>query len=235
MKLRIKFTKHGPIVFIGHLDMMRYFQKAMRRAEIDISYSGGFSPHQIMSFAAPLGVGISSNGEYMDIGVDSLTSASQVKEALNEVMVEGVEITSVKLLPDTAENAMSSVAAAKYTLRFREGCEPDFDLSGQINSYLARASILAVKETKKGQREIDLKPHIYEFTFDPEKCEITLFVDASSSGNIKPVFVMQDLYRHCGKELGEFDLIVTREDTYTNTGTEERSCFAPLDEVGEEY
>lgn len=235
MKLRIKFTKHGPIVFIGHLDMMRYFQKAMRRAEIDISYSGGFSPHQIMSFAAPLGVGISSNGEYMDIGVDSLTSACQVKDALNKVMVEGVEITSVKLLPDTAENAMSSVAAAKYTLRFREGCRPDFDLSGQIKSYLARTEILAVKETKKGQREIDLKPHIYEFTFNPETCEITLFVDASSSGNIKPVFVMQDLYRYCDKEAGEFDFIVTREDTYTNTGTEEKPCFVPLDEVGEDY
>ena len=57
-KLRIKFSKHGPIIFIGHLDIMRYFQKAMRRAEVDISYSTGFSPHQIMSFAAPLGVGL---------------------------------------------------------------------------------------------------------------------------------------------------------------------------------
>lgn len=53
--------------FIGHLDTMRYFQKAMRRADIDIAYSTGFSPHQIMSFAAPLGVGITSDGEYLDI------------------------------------------------------------------------------------------------------------------------------------------------------------------------
>ncbi len=57
MKVRIQFSKHGPLKFIGHLDIMRYFQKAMRRAEIDIAYTGGFSPHQIMSFAAPLGVG----------------------------------------------------------------------------------------------------------------------------------------------------------------------------------
>ena len=67
MKLRIKFSKHGVLKFIGHLDVMRYFQKAIRRAGIDICYSSGFSPHQVMSFAAPLGVGLESNGEYMDI------------------------------------------------------------------------------------------------------------------------------------------------------------------------
>ena len=60
MKVRIKFAKKGTMKFIGHLDIMRYFQKAIRRAGIDIAYSEGFSPHQIMSFAAPLGVGLES-------------------------------------------------------------------------------------------------------------------------------------------------------------------------------
>ena len=69
MKIRIKFRKFGVMKFIGHLDMMRYFQKAIRRAGIDICYSGGFSPHMIMSFASPLGVGLTSDGEYLDIEV----------------------------------------------------------------------------------------------------------------------------------------------------------------------
>mgnify|MGYP001068438734 FL=1 len=77
MKLRVKFSKHGVLKFIGHLDVMRYFQKAIRRAGIDISYSAGFSPHQIMSFASPLGIGLESNGEYMDIEVNSLTSSRE--------------------------------------------------------------------------------------------------------------------------------------------------------------
>ena len=67
MKIRVKFKKWGCMKFIGHLDMMRYFQKAVRRADIDIRYSEGYSAHQIMSFAAPLGVGITSDGEYFDI------------------------------------------------------------------------------------------------------------------------------------------------------------------------
>lgn len=87
MKIRIKFRKYGVMKFIGHLDMMRYFQKAMRRAEIDIAYSEGFSPHQIMSFAAPLGVGITSDGEYLDIEVHSTRSSSESVKALNDTMV----------------------------------------------------------------------------------------------------------------------------------------------------
>ena len=74
MKLRVKFKKFGAVRFIGHLDVMRFFQKAIRRAGLDIAYTGGYSPHQIMTFASPLGVGLESNGEYMDIEVNSLTS-----------------------------------------------------------------------------------------------------------------------------------------------------------------
>ena len=92
MKVRIKFAKSGVMKFIGHLDMMRYFQKAMRRADIDIKYSEGFSPHQIMSFAAPLGVGITSDGEYLDIEVNSTETTEQSIVNLNSAMVDGVKI-----------------------------------------------------------------------------------------------------------------------------------------------
>ncbi len=123
MKIRIKFRKYGVMKFIGHLDIMRYFQKAMRRADIDICYSEGFSPHQIMSFAAPLGVGITSDGEYLDIEVHSTRSTAESLAALNAVMVEGVEVTGYVKLPDDAKTAMSIVAAADYELFFKEGYE----------------------------------------------------------------------------------------------------------------
>lgn len=71
MKVRVKFAKYDNMRFIGHLDVMRFFQKALRRAGIDVAYSTGFSPHQIMSFASPLGVGMCSYGEYMDIELRS--------------------------------------------------------------------------------------------------------------------------------------------------------------------
>ncbi len=107
VRLRVKFSKHGALRFIGHLDVMRYFQKAVRRAGIDIAYSTGFSPHQIMSFAAPLGVGLESNGEYMDIEVNTLTSSEGLTNALNAQMVDGIRVLEARLLPDHAGNAMA--------------------------------------------------------------------------------------------------------------------------------
>ena len=80
---RVRFSKHGAIRYIGHLDVMRYFQKVIRRAELDIAYTGGYSPHQITTFAQPLGVGIESDGEYMDLRMKSYISCSDLKDLIN--------------------------------------------------------------------------------------------------------------------------------------------------------
>ena len=100
IKIRIKFRKYGVMRFIGHLDIMRYFQKAMRRAEIDICYSEGFSPHQIMSFAAPLGVGTTSLGEYFDMELTETVPTKEIEDRLNAVMAEGVSICSARQVED---------------------------------------------------------------------------------------------------------------------------------------
>ncbi|MCR5625535.1 MAG: TIGR03936 family radical SAM-associated protein [Lachnospiraceae bacterium] len=67
MKFRIKFMKTGSMKFIGHLDVMRYFQKVFRRAGIIVKLTEGFSPHPIMSFASPLGIGLTTEGDYLDV------------------------------------------------------------------------------------------------------------------------------------------------------------------------
>ena len=121
MKVRIKFSKQGPVKFIGHLDVMRYFQKAMRRAGIDIKYSEGFSPHQIMSFAAPLGLGLTSNGEYMDIEVNSMSDCETMVKQLNAVMVDGIEVLECHKLEDKAKNAMSLNSTVLISMKMRRG------------------------------------------------------------------------------------------------------------------
>lgn len=228
MKLRVKFSKHGAIRFIGHLDVMRFFQKAIRRAEIDVTYSQGFSPHQIMSFAQPLSVGHESNGEYMDIQVNSLVSCEDVKNRLNAVSVEGIQVLSVIELPEDATIAMASVAAARYTVAFREGREPKLDIPNVLTEFLAQEQILYTKESKKGSREMDLKPGIYELNYEPRKGFLML-LDAASGSNIKPSQVIEALLANYGEELQENALLVTREDTYTNIGSEEEPKLVPLD------
>lgn len=255
MRLRIKFRKYGLVRYTGHLDVMRFFQKAIRRAQIDVVYSRGFSPHQVMAFAAPLGVGLTSNGEYMDIEVHSITSCADVLERLNAVSAPGIEVTSVKILPDTAGNAMASVAAAAYTVRFREGREPGADLAAALPAFLSREQILVTKETKKGKREVDIRPGIFQLAVCMEdfcmeegqtsgRMVIRMLVDASSSGNIKPVQVIEAMLAEQGESLQENALMITREEVYAempsshDTAASERilvtseRVLVPLDAVG---
>lgn len=196
LKLRIKFAKYGAMKFLGHLDVMRFFQKTIRRAGIDIRYSEGFSPHQIMSFAAPLGVGLESFGEYMDIEVHSfpenvtntidlvidrreesniLKGLKTVQTALQQVMVPGFEIMSVTLLPDKSKNAMASVAAASYILYDKTGSFPIDNLNERLADFYAKEHIYITKETKKNTLTLDLKAGMYEFSLMETEPEYTGF------------------------------------------------------------
>ena len=87
MKIRFKFRKQGDLRFIGHLDVMRYFQKVFRRAELDMAFSGGYSPHILMTFAAPLGLGLTSDGEYMDAEFVSCPGKAELIARMNAVSV----------------------------------------------------------------------------------------------------------------------------------------------------
>ncbi|MCR5254397.1 MAG: TIGR03936 family radical SAM-associated protein [Acetatifactor sp.] len=227
MKLRIKFTKFGPIRFIGHLDVMRFFQKAIRRSEIDVKYTSGFSPHQVMSFAQPLSVGVESNGEYMDIEVNSITNCKDIMDRINAVSVEGIKVTDVTILPDNAKNAMSSVAAALYTVIFKDGYMPSFDLSDGLSKMLEKDELLIEKTGKAGKREVDIKPGLFDIKVTDKG--YSMLLDCSSSGNVKPSQVISKLYEvNDEKEPENIFFHVTREETYKNNGTEEEPLYQPM-------
>lgn len=250
MKIRIKFFKQGDMKFIGHLDVMRYFQKAIRRADVDIRYSEGFSPHQLMSFAAPLSVGLTSNGEYVDIDVNSTGSSAEMIRRINQVSVEGIQVLSYKRLPEKAANAMSIVAAADYTLQFRPGYEPE-DEAGwfqKFAAFLTSPSIPISKKTKKGEREMDLAPLIYEVNVcvcpvPEEKQEargakeapgIFLKLSAGSAANIKPELVLDAYYKFLGQDRPEFAFLIQREEVYAARYDDNgQADFISLDDLGE--
>ena len=239
-KLRIKFQKTGAIQYIGHLDVMRFFQKCLRRAQVDVCYTTGFSPHQILTFAAPLSVGLESFGEYMDVEVGSITSTEDVIQSLNAASVPEIKIVSAKLLPEGAGNAMASVAAAKYLVEFYEGRVPnifqeDSDcVHALLDAFLSKESIPYVKEGKKGTREVDLRKGIFEFTWDDARKCLTMTLDASSGENVKPSQVLEALLQEHGEELAENALKITRLDVYTriNASEEDSGDLIPMDEVG---
>ncbi|MDO4269259.1 MAG: TIGR03936 family radical SAM-associated protein, partial [Eubacteriales bacterium] len=225
--------------FIGHLDIMRYFQKVMRRADVDIRYSEGFSPHQIMSFAAPLGVGMESRGEYVDIEVLSTGSSDEMVKRINAAMVEGMKVLSYRRLPDSAANAMSIVAAADYEVRFREGCEPadPAEFSAGIQEFLKLDQIIVTKKTKKGDREVDIRPMIYEMRTLESGCRPCIFlkIATGSAANLKPDAVIRAYMESRGETLADFSLMVTRTEVYAESGKEgQERTYLPLEDFGED-
>lgn len=232
MKIRIKFRKYGEMKFIGHLDMMRYFQKAMRRAGIDICYSEGFSPHMIMSFASPLGVGLTSDGEYLDIEVGETFSSKESMERLNQVMAQGVEVVSFRRIPDgKASNAMALLAAADYEIRFREGMEPKTGWEKAFDDFCAQSRIPVIKKTKKGERELDIRPLLYRAE-RRDNC-IYLQLAAGSADNLKPELVMEAFGVYAEMTLPEYALLIHRLELYTDLGTEGARKLVALEELGE--
>lgn len=232
MKIRIKFAKQGVMKFIGHLDIMRYFQKAMRRAHIDIAFTEGFSPHMIMSFAAPLGVGLTSTGEYVDIEIRTAISSERAVKQLNDVMVEGMEILSFRQVADgKASKAMSLVAAADYTVSFREGYEPAPGWKQKLEEFLSQESITVVKKTKKSEVETDIRPMIYAWSLEDEK--IHFCVAAGSAANLKPELIMEAFASYAGYENSLFALNINRDEVYADMGEDTR-VLVSLESLGEE-
>lgn len=176
MKARIKFQKYGAMKFIGHLDIMRYFQKLFRRADIDSEYSKGFSPHQIMSFAAPLGVGLTSDSEYLDIQLLSSDVPEVMLARMNAAVTEGIKIIDFHPLLDPEENkkvitAMSLVNSADYLVSLKDGyrldgIETQLDFRNIFRKFLDEMEIVINKKTKTSEKEVNIRPMITLTAFD---------------------------------------------------------------------
>lgn len=231
MKVRICFRKFGAVKFIGHLDIMRYFQKAMRRAEIPIKFSGGYSPHMVMSFANPLGVGLTSDGEYFDIELTEPLASKEALVKLNGTMVEGIEVLSFLELPEEEKTGMSIVAAADYlvTPADTEVCK---EWNEKVHSFLDQPAILVMKESKKSTREVDIRPMIYRM--EVRENGVYMLLAAGSAENLKPGLVMDAFTEHgkIPKEAQKFSY--HRIDMYADRGAEQKRDLQRLDSIGKE-
>lgn len=233
MKARIKFRKNGVMKFIGHLDIMRYFQKAIRRAEIPIAFTSGYSPHMIMSFANPLGVGLTSDGEYFDIELTESIASKEAVRRLNEQMVDGMEIVSFVQIPDDKKSkGMSIVAGADYLSSVKNGSLPE-DLAEKLEAFYAQNEICVVKKTKKSEKEVDIRPMIYKL-----ECwngGIYMRVAAGSVQNLKPELVTEAFVRYLGMEADAVTFTHHRLETFAESeDADGKTVLVPLDALGTE-
>lgn len=195
MRARIKFSKYGIAKFLGHLDVVRYFQKAIRRSGLAISYSHGFNPHQLLYFAAPLGLGHTSDGEYLDAEFDMLYSAEEITKRLGAEMGEGFAVMGTSILKDwqpneKKESIMSLTSCADYMVSVKDlPCAQNgiqrlyagyfFNADKKLfqenmQKFCSQEKIMAERITKKNKKTVDIKPMIFAFGFAPEAVSTSL-------------------------------------------------------------
>ncbi len=232
IKYRFKFEKFGTIKFIGHLDVVIVFQRALKRADIPIAYSNGFNPHQLISFALPLSLGYTSIGEYGDFQLQTEENPEELKERINNALPEGLVITELIKLKEGVKNTMASVCAASYDIYFDETISPE-DIKNNLSSFINQNEILVMKKTKKNFKETDIKPDILgaEDISADGKGVLKVLVNAGSVKNLKPESVAEGFCIFINKEYNRYKTAFRRNEMYMKNSEEK---LVPLtDGVGE--
>lgn len=198
VSVRFRFSRKGPVRYTGHLDMLRYFQKAVMRSGLPARYSEGFHPHQIMSFAYPLGVSMETEGDYMDLDMTQELSEEEMLERLNAVMNEGIKVSRATVLKDNAENAMALVAAADYRVSLSGETDKAADAVAQIMA--AQEILIDGGETKRGKKKKDPK-NIRQGILDmhiEEGGSLFMRLVSGSAMNVRPADVFDKLNEAAG-------------------------------------
>lgn len=202
VNIRTKFRRSDEVKFISHLDLMKVFERAIRRAKLPIAYSQGFNPHPGMVFGLPLGVGVTSDAEYADFEVtDDGISIDKFVEGLNAQLPQGLEILSAKVR-NTKQNIMSIIAASEYTtiVGTKADCN-EKNIKQSIHRYLEQKEIIVEKRTKNGIKDTNIRDMIYDLNFEIKPfgvfniIKFTMLVSAGSKANLKPDLLTESL---CG-------------------------------------
>lgn len=238
MKVRVKFKKYGSLRFIGHLDVMRFFQKVMRRAKIPIAFTAGYNPHMIMSFASPLGIGLTSEGEYFDMELAGHISSAEAVRRMNAVSAEGIEVVSFRQIAEEKKmTGMAIVAAADYLVGWKNAEDAAAFTEETIAGFLRQQEIVVLKQTKRSEQEADIRPLVYQMELREKG--IYLQLAAGSAQNLKPELVMSALCRFAGIDRASDTFTWHRLEMYADLASEAEQAagirrLVPLEALGKD-
>lgn len=197
-KMLVKFTKQDRMKFLSHLELIKLVERAFRRADVPLKFSQGFNPHPKIAFAAPLAVGVSSEGEYLTVELNEKLDANKFVHNLNNVLPEGIKFLKAKYIDNKSKSLMSIVENATYIIK----CHIDKNYSLEevnnlIKKFLNRSEILYEKRGKRGKvKTVDIKNSIKEIialSLDNNYIIFKITVATGSQGNLKPEVAIQKL------------------------------------------
>lgn len=208
--IRARFTRGEDVKFISHLDIMKVFERAIRRSGLPISYSHGFNPRPQIVFGLPLPVGVTSECEYADFELENDVGPEYFMKRLNNSLPEGIKLTSVGK-KESGANIMAAIAAADYRLEiYLDEMLPMREAAARFGKLLKMDAVKVLKEGKGTAKEVDIRPLILHAELEanhgiPPGYErfksafrINARFKAGGSANLRPELFIRALAEHAG-------------------------------------
>jgi radical SAM-linked protein len=199
---RLRFTKTGKLRFLSHHDLMRLFERAMRRSGLPLRMTEGFNPHPILSFPTALGLGIESVDEVMEFELTAWTAPAKIEAELGGQLPEGVKLTRVEPF---ARRDRSAVEYVEYEARFPASVDP----TGGAKEFLAKTELWIERKSDKGSKKVELRRYVIAIVTEPGRALLRIRV--TDQGTAKP----EEVLRAIGVETGPE---VRIKKTYTEVG-----------------
>ena len=194
MRTLIRFGKQPRLRFISHLDLQRFFQRAVNRTGLPIAWSQGFNPHPVMSFGSALALGWTSEYEVIDIKLAAPMGRGRVEAAVRAALPEDLPVLEVRMIDDKHPAPMALVRMSDYRITLNG----DDAVLDQVDAFLNSDSVMAVRKTKSGEREVDIRPLCVELrkTDDGLFCRLML----TEKDTLKPDLLLKALSDMAGVE-----------------------------------
>jgi radical SAM-linked protein len=185
-RLRVTFTRGEAMKYITHLDLMRFWERALRRAEIPVAYSEGFSPHPQIALAAPLAVGVTSDAELMDVFLESVMTPARFQTQLAPQLPPGVRVVRVEEAGLTLPALQAEMRAAEYDVDI--DAPPDVDVVDAVRGLLAAASFPWEHKRDDETKSYDLRALIHDITVHQIEGAVRLkmLLRADNAGSGRP-------------------------------------------------
>ena len=200
--VRIWFDKLGEVKYISHLDLMRCFTRAIRRAKIPLWFTEGFNPRPYMQFALPLSLGMQSVCESVDIRIEGEITNSEIEKKLREVMPKGLDIKKVT----EPEFDPKYIMFGEFDIIFSGSSDPE-KLKAIIDDSLSQSEFIVEKMGKKGRhkelKQINLIEHMksVETTLSGDDVKLKITLHAGGSTNVNPSLLSDKIVQIYGEDL----------------------------------
>lgn len=188
---RARFMRKGALSYIGHLDLKTVFERAVRRAELPLLYSQGYNPRPMLVFALPIGVGIDTTGDYVDVSMSVPVDAEEFKTKVNEELPDGLKVLEAITIDEPKRSLMSVVTVAEYDLEAKGITQAVIDL-------FAREEVLVERKSKGKVKVGDIRPLMIKPIPSPDPDKAHIMVYAGSTQNLRPDVLLEALCVHEG-------------------------------------